>query len=119
MQHLQVVRKVHQHRPRVHEIERPLREAVGADVVAEHFDVRSADLLEEAGLEIRRGHMPVRADLLGEPARDRAASAADLQASSTSRDGEPLDPPDRERVETLLEQLESARLVAAVCGNAY
>ncbi len=50
------------------EVERPLRERVAANVVSEHFDIRSSDRGEEIELEVRSGHTPVRADEVAEPA---------------------------------------------------
>jgi hypothetical protein len=107
---LRVDLDVHQHRPRVDEVERPGRERVRADVAAQHRDVRSADLREDAELEVRRGDMTLGADRLGELARHGAAAAADLEAARAAPDAEPLQPPHRQRVEPLLEQLEPARL---------
>jgi len=62
-------------------------------------------------LKIGRSHVPVWPNALGEPVRDRPAAAADLQASATSSDSETLNPSHRQRVEALLEQTETARLV--------
>ena len=75
-----VVGDVHENSARVDEVERSLRERVGAEVVAEYFDIGSLDRVEEIDLEVGRSHVPARPDALGEPTRDRPAAAADLQA---------------------------------------
>src|SRR6476469_2617038 len=54
---LEVVGDVHEHGACVDEIERSLRERVGAEVVAEHLDIGSVDGGEEIDLEIGRNHV--------------------------------------------------------------
>ncbi len=92
------------------EVERPLRERVAANVVSEHFDIRSSDRGEEIELEIRGGHTPVRADEFGEPTGDRATPAAYLETLGTPPDRKPLDAPYRQWIETLLKQFKTPRL---------
>jgi hypothetical protein len=101
----------------VNEIERPLRERVGAKVMAQNLDVRLVDRGEEVELEVGGGHVPFGADVSGKPVSDRAAAAADLETPGASTDSEPVDAPNRQWIETLLEQLETARLVLGEMGK--
>jgi hypothetical protein len=95
----------------VDEIERSLRERVGAEVVAEDLNIGSIDGGEKIELQIRCGHSPVRADEFREPTRDRAPTAAYLETQCAGPDAESLDAPHGQRIETLLKELEAARLV--------
>src|SRR6478672_1430969 len=97
-----IVGDVHQHGASVYEIERSLRERVGAEVVTEHFNVRRIDRGEKVQLEVCRRHFPIRAYELGKPTRDRATSAADFETRGSRADGEPLDPPLCQWIEPLL-----------------
>src|SRR5581483_7522524 len=56
------------------------------------------DLLEEAGVEVDGGHVALWAHRRAEPAGDRAASAADLQAAPSRPDADVAEPADRGRV---------------------
>jgi hypothetical protein len=91
----------------VDEVERPLWEAVGANVVMKDIEIRSIDRFEEVELEVRGSHMPARADAVDEPTGDRPVSPADLETPGTGSDPEPLDTPDRQRVQTFLKQFET------------
>ena len=107
----QVVRDVHEHGTCVDEVERPFREAVAANVVSNYLDICRIDRVQEVNLEVCRRHVPVRTNMFSKPAGDRAVTATDLETRGANSDLEPLDAPDRQRVEPLLKELETTRLV--------
>lgn len=62
--------------PAVDEVERFLLHLVGQDVAPASVD--PGLVLEEAGVQIDRDDLAVRTNLIAEPARDRAATGADI-----------------------------------------
>ena len=102
---------MHQHGALVHEVKRAHWEIVGPHVVAQHLEIGERQLGEEPSVQIRRGDYAVRADLLAQPTGDRTAAAAYLQAPDARSEPELLDPADRDRIQPLLQQLETASRV--------
>jgi hypothetical protein len=100
---------MHEHRSGVNEIERAWRKRVGADVVPDDLDVRGVYLTQKPQLQVGGDHAPGRANYLRQPPGDRPSPATDLQAPSALADAKTLNAPFRKRVETLLQQLETAR----------
>ncbi len=102
---------MHEHRSRVYEIERARRKRIAADVVPDDLDVRGVYLGQQPDLQVRGDHAPGRTDDLRQPPGDRPPPPADLQTPSTLVDSKTLNAPLRQRVETLLQQLKTARFI--------
>jgi hypothetical protein len=102
---------VHEHRSCMYELERAGRKRVYADVVPEDLDVRGVYLTQKPQLQVGGDHAPGRADDIGQPPGDRPSPPADLQASGAIADSKTLNAPLRQGVETLLQQLKTARFV--------
>jgi len=102
---------MHEYRSCVDEIERAGRKRVGADVVPEDLDVRGVYLGQEPQRQVGGSDASVRADDIRQPPRDRPSPPADLQAPSALADANTLKTLLGKRVETLLQQLKTARFV--------
>ena len=102
---------VHEHRSRVDEIERARRKRVGTDVVPEDLDVRGVYLAQKPHLQVGGDHTPGRADDIRQPPGDRPSPPTNLQTPSALADSKTLNAPLRKGVETLLQQLKTARFV--------
>ena len=102
---------MHEHCSCVYEIERSGRECVGADVVPKDLDVRGVYLLQKSQLQVGSGHASGRAYDFRQPPRDRPSPSTDLQTPSALADSNTLNAPLRKRIETLLQQLKTARFV--------
>ena len=78
---------VTQHKPGMNEIERRLGQRVGADVVALQVYVgRPLRPLDEPQVQVGDQHAPRRPDAPGQPGRNLAAAATDLQAVPAGAD---------------------------------
>jgi hypothetical protein len=95
----------------VDEIERAGRERAGADVVPNDLDVRGAYPTQIPQLQVGGDHPPGRADHLRQPPGDRPSPPADLQAPRALADPQTLNTPLGQRVQTLLQQLKTARFI--------
>jgi hypothetical protein len=102
---------VHEHCSGVYEIERARRKRIGADVVSKDLDVRDVYLGQEAQLQVGGDHPPGRADDFRQPPGDRPPPPTDFQAPSALADPKTLNAPLGKGVETLLQQLKTARFV--------
>jgi len=102
---------VHEHCSRVDEIERARRKRIGADVVPEDLDVRGVYLAQEAQLQVGGDHPSGRAGDFRQPPGDRPSPPTDFQAPSAFADPKTLNAPLGQGVETLLQQLKTARFV--------
>src|SRR5690242_21187480 len=102
---------MHEHCTCMDEIERAGRKRTGADVMPEDLDVREGYLGQEAQLQVSGDHAAGRAGHVGQPPGDRPPPAADLQAPRALADLKTLDAPLGKRVQTLLQQLKTARFV--------
>src|SRR5262245_10715752 len=73
---------MHEHEPRVDEIERLLGQRIGADVMAaELYICVPLPALDEARVDVRDQHASRGPDAVRHPGRDRTAAAADLEAA--------------------------------------
>src|SRR5262249_20697162 len=102
---------MHEHRSCVDEIERAWRKRVGADVVPQDLDVRGVYPSQQPSLQVGSDHPPGRASHIGQKPGDRPSPPADLQAPGALADPKTLNAPLRQRVETLLQQVKTARFV--------
>src|SRR5215472_16359578 len=104
-------RYMHEHCSCVYEIERARRKRVGAYVVSKDLDVRGVYLGQKPQLQDGGDHPTGRADDFRQPPGDRPSPSADFQTSSALADPETLNAPLGKGVETLLQQLKTARFV--------
>ena len=86
------------------------RKRVGADVVSKDLDVRQVYLAQKPQLEVRGDHASGRPNDLGQPGVIDPRPT-DLQTPGAPADSKTVDSPLREGVETLLQQLKTARFV--------
>ena len=102
---------MHEHRSCMYEIERAGRKRAGADVVPDDLDVEGVYLTQKPQLQVGSDHAPGRASHIGQPPGDRPSPPTDLQTPRALADSKTLNAPLRKRVETLLQQLKTARFV--------
>jgi hypothetical protein len=102
---------MHEHGSRVYEIERAQWKRVGADIVPKDLDVRCAYLAQEPQFEVRRDHASARTNDVRQPASNRPSPPTYLQTPSAPADAKTPDAPLRKGIETLLQQLKTARFV--------
>ena len=95
----------------MYEIERAGPKRAGADVVSDDLDVRGVYLTQKPDLQVGSDHAPGRANQIGQPPGDRPSPPTDFQTPSAHADPETLNALFRKRVETLLQQLKTARFV--------
>ena len=110
--------EVHQYGPCVNEFEGTGREVVRAKIVSKDGEVRRRQGGQEICLQVGGCDVTGRSDMVAEPTSDRAAAPSDFEAAGTRFESKALDTPHGERVESLLEQLQSPGFVDGNCGNA-
>jgi hypothetical protein len=97
---------VHQGQPSVHQVVRPVRRLVGADVMLAHLVARGGR--QPARVDVGGQHMTARTDPCGEPVRDPGAAGTDLPTPPARLDTQRLDVPVGHRVEERCQRVEPA-----------
>ena len=94
----------------MYEVERVLLDLLGQDVALPCFDPWL--ILKEAGVQVDRYDSAIRSNSVPEPARNRTPAGSDVEATPPCCNTKFSEPRNRHRVITLLDQRESAALIA-------
>jgi hypothetical protein len=100
---------MHQHKPRVHDIERSHGQRIGCGVVLPDLQIRAPVHCHVAWIDVGGDHLSMRSDAVRHPAGDRAAARADLEAPSSVADAHRLEMSGRPRIEDRGERGEPVR----------